>query len=346
MTTRSTDKDDDYAYLLAQSPQEWKWLLQDEGLMEDSDETESALNSLQRMGHDLQNLERQMHRANNNQNHTSMRMRHSLQQQHEQQQLLSDMMPTDFDITTTTSLEDDMDKYMTETVEPSCRIHIQNEWTKHKDSVQEIFECYQKMMQTSELSVEMHTIRKALALTATAHDDDDDGITGIGTGTCIEGQLELEDYQQIVMDLKELQSFCHERTRVQKSIPSFMISVLGDEWNNKSTTGNTTHTTNGNNNDYESKLGSLLHDMRPFQFHWWVMWHDSIQRNIWISHWDKIRRKARDLMVQEEEKHHAQELELQVQVDECQSNILFLKTKLQTKITSLFDFEDEIEIVM
>lgn len=412
--------EEDNEYLLAQSPQEWKWLLQDEGLLgrtsiikgttraaTDTAAAESsiedALDKLHRMaGQELRVLERHLDQA---QKCLVTHQKRLLAVQHCQKEQLhlldrwllptmtrvgSDQLPggpptcsdanentTSSDARELVSLEEEMSRYIAEKIEPRCLEHIQEAWKKHQPKVQEIFQRYQQAMTVSGHSMDWNLLGPALAslstrIIATSDDDDSNWRTDITT---------LEQYRKIRRNLREMQSFFHTRTQLHKSTPPFLMNELmimmtttspGSDVDPAAVT-----TPWDNNKEYDTMLETILRDMTPpaVMLQEWCLWYDlapqyqqqrqqqlqeekeedeppCYHHNSWVGHCyaahtqlrtiENLLQKAHNDVTHDEE----QVQRWQLRVDQCRESMQILKSELQVKITALFDFEDEIVIVV
>ena len=133
-------------------------------------------------------------------------------------------------------------------------------------------------------------------------------------------------------------------------------------------------TTWDNSKEYDTLLETILHDMTPpaLLLQEWCLWYDlppQQQReqqqkqeqqqeteprhnSSWVGQWYAAQTQLRTIGNVLQEAHDAvtheeqQVRQLQLQVDEYRESIQVLKSELQVKITALFDFEDEIVIVV
>jgi small-conductance mechanosensitive channel len=130
-----------------------------------------------------------------------------------------------------------------------------------------------------------------------------------------------------------------------------------------------------NDKEYETTLQTILLEMTPppVMLQEWCLWHDlepqqqrqkppqeekveeeppCHQHNSWVGHWYAARKQLRTIenllqKAHDDVTHDEQQVQQwQLQVDQCQEAIQILKSELQVKITALFDFEDEIVIVL
>lgn len=342
-----TDGNDEYA--LAQTPQEWKWLLQDEGLLEpivteEGDENvAAALDWLHKStSTDLLLSKGRLERATKQCQATRQRVaayQRILQNQKQQhRQLLRDelssvvnsthtrthehVMDIVISCTTTTKaeLEAAITNYMNETVEPTCLNHVQRAWNDHKSALGEIWRQYQQTVETQNVTPAQDLLPKLLV--------DDDSSSTIDS---------LEIYQALLNELRELQAFYSTRARFQKSVPSFLQTACLEQVE-----------------EHDAMLNDVLRDITgaPAQRLWTWWGKDTSHRGEWMDHVlhnQESLRATTVLLEESREEVRQQEVhieKLQTEVEKYQSRIESAKNKLQEKITKLFDFEDMIEIVI
>jgi hypothetical protein len=341
-------------YLLAQSPQEWKWLLQDEGLIPEPQQDEvpdlltvstttappdfatindsanvgDALDWLQQAcSQDLKwkdsQLEQAKKRSRAIQNHVASlekRIRQDTQQYNDLPEAIRSLQDPDAAL-----LEETISKFVSEVIEPQCLEHVLQGWNKHVDAVRTIEKGYQQAMQLlmappQEISRSTLQILRQVLENSSSIDS-------------------LEAYRLLGTDVKEMQSFLQTRHRlvVKKSIPSFLAALATMEGDD-------------NLGEHVSTLQSLLDDMSPpSQIRvWWHLWQDDLHRKGWIAHYGQVQSRIqaskatlKELRGKQEE--YAAMLE-DSKVSECRAQIMRVKKELEAKITHLFDFEDSIEI--
>jgi hypothetical protein len=318
-----TGKTEDGDYLLAQTPQEWKWLLQDEGLivLEDDDgdhvnkqvddemdpehdHVGSALDNLQRLVQQVQDLQAQLESKQRQQEREDAR---ASVWQKRRTKLLHEWhmwMPASI------SSRDQLQEYIRETVEPACLEYIQGRWEKHTELLKSLLQDHAQVMKV----IGSKTTDKIVMLPS-----------------LLDSTARIESYdicQQINLELQYLQAFV--KTHAAAPMPAFVsvaFPVPKTQWH-----------------DYDSMLSQLL-EKDLILFKWWSLWNT--RQHEWCT---LLERLETSLSVAQQNAITAEASsdlsDLKAEIQQLRDRMEKQKVALEQEITSLFDFEDSIEIVL
>lgn len=348
-------------YLLSQSPQEWKWLLKEEGIIQNEDNNgwrdesfdmavmpfmdlydeskhfplEYSLDWLVHLSQNIAKMEKEVKhlkgkiKSDENRSRFLQRQLDTCQNEWRKnvpEALLKVALDDDFQ-----SVHGTLETCMNKQVIPDCLRCVQQAWSKHASFLLSFLEYHEQIRsligeQVSN-TVQYPTLKRLLSINNT-HDNVHVVISS------------WEIYSLVMLELQYLERF--QKTWEQQQNGKVSLTRLESK---------ASVVTNHSFKQSPSLiLKKVLQDLRPLPkfFSFWASWHT--ERNAWITRLKLIHQRrsrlAKSLKKFDERTNNSSIEELQSNIDTSRNRLQKAKERLEVEITNRFDFEDCIEIIL